>query len=31
LLRLADLMERDADLLTRLEVEDSGKPVATRA
>jgi betaine-aldehyde dehydrogenase len=29
LLRLADLMERDADLLTRLEVEDSGKPVAT--
>jgi betaine-aldehyde dehydrogenase len=29
LLRLADLMERDADELTRLEVEDSGKPVAT--
>ncbi len=29
LLRLADLMERDAAELTRLEVEDSGKPVAT--
>ncbi|MFN8519761.1 MAG: aldehyde dehydrogenase family protein [Chloroflexota bacterium] len=29
LLRLADLMERDADELTRLEVGDSGKPVAT--
>ena len=29
LLRLADLMERDSDELTCLEVEDSGKPVAT--
>ncbi len=29
LLRLADLMERDAEALTSLEVRDSGKPVAT--
>ncbi len=31
LLRLADLMEADADTLTRLEVEDSGKPRAVFA
>ena len=31
LLRLADLMEADAEILTRLEVEDSGKPRAVFA
>ncbi|WP_062388592.1 aldehyde dehydrogenase family protein [Demequina iriomotensis] len=28
LLRLADLMERDADVLARLDMEDAGKPIA---
>lgn len=31
LLRLADLMESDSDTLTRLEVEDTGKPTAVFA